>query len=116
MEWYEKGIEDIYLAPTLTVDDTAYDTSNFTEITVKVFHATTHEVIGTYTLTGGTVTRIAPTTSGQISFIVPSETTATSKRGKYFYQIHTTENEAGFPGGVRERSYQGLCFGLKQSV
>lgn len=116
MEWYERSIEDIYLAPTLTVDGSAYDTSVFTAITIKVFHSVTQRVLATYTLAAGEITKIAPTSSGQISFIVPSGTTADARLGKYMYQIHTEENDADFPGGVRERSFLGWCFGLKQSA
>jgi len=116
MDWFEKGIEDIERLPTLTVDGSAFDTTDLTEITIKVFHSVTLDVIGTYTFTGGTVEKIAPNANGQIRFVVPSETTATAKRGKYFYQIHTTEPDTDFPDNVRERSFTGWVFGLNHSV
>lgn len=116
MDWFDKGIEDIERIATLTVDDVVYDTSVFTAITVKVFHQKTHDVIGTYTLAGGTVETPAPTANGQIRFVVTSEQTAEGKIGKYFYQIATEEADADFPGGVRERGFVGWCFGLKHTV
>jgi len=116
MEWFEKGVEDIELTPTLTVDGDAFDTDPLTEIVIKVFWHKTFEPLWTYTLTGGDITKEAPTTDGQLRFVVSSGTTASGRTGEYFYQIHTYEPDIDFPGGQRERSFTGWVFGLKHSV
>lgn len=116
MDWFEKTIEDIERIATLTVDDVVYDTAPLDAIIIKVFHHTTLEVLDTYTLADGEVEKVAPTTSGQIRFVVPGSVTAEGKIGKYFYQIHTTEVDADFPDNTRNRSFIGWCFGLRHSV
>jgi hypothetical protein len=116
MDTFDKGIEDIERLPTLTVDSLPFDTTPLTEITIKVFHNKMLDLIGTYTLSGATVEKVAPNANGQIRFVVTSEQTAVAKRGKYLYQIHTLEPDATFPDNVRERSFIGWCFRLKGSV
>lgn len=116
MDIFVKGIEDIERIPTLLVDDAVYNTSVFTAITVNVFHHKTLTIIGTYTLAAGTVEKVAPTSYGQIRFVVTSEQTAAAKKGKYFYQVQTLEADTDFPGNVRERAFTDWCFELKHSV
>ena len=116
MEYYERGLEDIERTPVLSEGGAAFDTTDLTEITIKVFHSVTLRVLDTYTFTGGDVEKVAPNADGQIRFVVPATVTADAKLGKYFYQIQTTEADETFPSGVRLRSYIGWCFGLKNSV
>ena len=60
---------------TLTDGTDNLDTSILTTIEVKVFN-TLHKGISTYTLAGGTVATIVPSTTGQIFFVVPETESA----------------------------------------
>ena len=60
LEAFEKG-ESIPRTVTLTDDsDSVLDTINFLTITVRVY-SRIHNVIGTYTLADGDVTKVSPT-------------------------------------------------------
>lgn len=122
MDIFEKNIEDIERIPTLTVLDPAtgtylpFDTTDLTEIIVKVFWHKTLDVLDVYTFSGGTVEKVVPNADGKIRFVVPATVTRGGRLGKYFYQIQTLEPDITFPSGVRPRSYSGWCFILKGSV
>lgn len=118
MDIFEKG-EDIPRTVTLYESQATYeaggdplDTSIFSTIEVVVF-GRVHDVIGTYTLAGGTVTRLSPTSDGQIFFIIPSETTDDSKAMKYYYRIKTTESNVDYPNNIRTRYFLDWCFELR---
>jgi len=113
MNEYNRGIEDIVCSFTL---GNITDTDPLTEIEVKVYHASSQQVIGTYTFTGGTVTKVEPTTSCVIVWIVGRDETEDQPTGLYRYQIETTENDDDYPEGKRHRSASGECFILNPSV
>jgi len=110
---YERGIEDILCTMTLSGID---DTADLTEIEIKVYHAASQQVIGTYTFTGGTVTKVEPTTSCVIVWIVGRDDTEDQPTGLYRYQIETTENDDDYPEGKRHRSASGECFIINPSI
>lgn len=95
--------EDIYREATLTIDGVAADTANFTEITIIVRQKFSKVVIGTYTFTGGTVTKELPTTDGKVSFIINRADTEDEQTGIYEANIVTQELDADYVGGIRYR-------------
>jgi len=111
MDIFEKG-ESIPRTIELSDNDIVLNTAIFLTIEVVVF-SWIHNVIGTYTLAGGTVTLLVPNTDGQIFFVVPATITAASRAIKYYYRIKTTETNTDYPTGIRTREYLGWCFDLK---
>lgn len=112
LDIFEKG-ESIPRTVELSDDnENILNTAIFLTIEVVVF-SSLHDVIGTYTLADGDVDLLAPTTDGQIFFVVPATVTATTRALKYFYRITTTETNTDYPTGVRTRSFLGWCFELK---
>ena len=104
--------EDIYREIELSTEGSVADTSGFDTIEVKVVHKETLVVIGTYTVAGGTVTKESPTSAGIISFIVPRSATTNASIGIHEFQVTTTETDADYESGVRQRLGVGDCFVL----
>lgn len=101
---------------TLVDDDgTAIDTSVFLTIEAKVFNKL-HRGISTYTLAGGTVAKVSPTTDGQIFFVVPETESAQIRALKYFIQIKTTETDADYPNNIHTRTATIWGFDLKVAL
>ena len=113
LDQFDKGAS-VPRTVTITDGTDPLDTATFLTIEVKVWNWL-HRVIGTYTLAAGTVTRLAPTTGGQVFFVVPSATTLVSRALKYFYTIKTTEVDGNYPTGVRTRKFTGWGFKLEAS-
>ena len=88
---------------TLTDGTNALDTANFLTIEVKVRHRKWDTLLGTYTLADGEVTRESPTSGGQITFIIPADTTTDLPVGVYSYQVTTTETDADYEDSTRTR-------------
>jgi hypothetical protein len=100
---------------TLTDGTNALDTADFTTIEVKVFNKL-HRGISTYTLAAGTVSRLIPTTNGQVFFAVPETESAQIRALKYYIQITTTELDANYPNGIRTRTTTIWGFDLKVAL
>ncbi|GAF70748.1 unnamed protein product, partial [marine sediment metagenome] len=66
----------------LTYEDTGLpiDLDGLDEITFDVIHTVTARTLDTFTLTGGTVTKLDPA-AGQARFIVPQSVSALAKLG-----------------------------------
>ena len=96
-------------------DGDALNTSVFTTIEVKVFNKL-HRGISTYTLAAGTVATVAPTTSGQIFFVVPETETANIRALKYYIQIKTTEADVDYPNNIHTRTATIWGFDLKVTL
>jgi len=111
MDEFNKGAS-VDRTVELKAGTTILDTSAFDTIEVIVFDLLMR-IAATYTLAAGTVTKVAPTTSGQIFFVVPETTSDNIRAMKYFYRIKTTETNLDFPNGIRTRSFTGWCFKLK---
>ena len=79
MDEFDKGA-DVDRTVVLKVGTTILPTTDLTTIEVRVFSVLLR-ILGTYSLAGGTVTKVAPNSSGQIFFVVPTTTTipATSR-------------------------------------
>ena len=101
---------------TLVDDDgDALDTINLTTIEVKVFNKL-HRGISTYTLAAGTVTKIIPTSSGQIFFVVPETESTQTRALKYYVQITTTEMDTDYPNNIHTRTGTIWGFELKATL
>lgn len=101
---------------TLTDEDgTALNTSIFLTIEVKVFNKL-HRGISTYTLAAGTVTKVIPTTTGQIFFVVPESETSNIRALKYYMQITTTEADVDYPNNIHTRTATIWGFQLKVAL
>jgi len=96
-------------------DDDALNTAIFLTIEVKVFNPL-HRGISTYTMAAGTVTKIIPTTSGQIFFVVPETETANIRALKYYTQIKTTEPDVDYPNSIHTRTATIWGFDLKVAL
>ena len=117
MDSFTRGNEDISRSVTLTSDgSTAYDTDDFTAISVEVRHKKFGTVIGSYTLAASTVTQESPTTDGIITFIVSRTETASQPVGVYEYEVETIESDTDFESSVRHRSFVDDCFYLKPGI
>jgi len=114
MDNFEKG-ESISRVVTLTADGVPLDTDDFLTIEVKVSNFFLR-LVATYSLADGTVDKIAPTTDGQIRFIIPETTSSAIRAIRYFYQVKTTETDTDYPGNIRTRMYLGWCFDLKNCL
>ena len=115
MDEFDKGASVPRTITLVDTDGDAMDTADFTTIEVRVFNFI-HQVIGTYSVADGTVTKIVPTTTGNIFFVVPSTVSAVSRALKYFYRVRTTETDGDYPTGVRTRSFTGWGFKLKTTL
>lgn len=114
MDSFTSGSEDIPVTVTITSDGTtALDTSNFTEVSVSVAHKKYNTEIGSYTFTGGTVSKGSPTSDGKVTFIVSRSDTSGEPKGVYEYTITTQESDASYESNIRYRSYTGDCLYLK---
>ncbi len=107
--------EDIYREIPLTIGGEAVDTDNFLTITVSVYHKKNKTEIGSYSVTGGTVTKEVPTTDGKISFIVSKTENKDATIGIYTHEVTTTETDVDYEGGIRQRKLIGDCFNLIKS-
>lgn len=99
---------------TVTLQDsagTALDTAQFDRIWVKVSHKHLGTLVGAYNVGASTVTKVNPTTDGQISFTVPDTVTATAALGVYEYEVKTRDND----GDPMIRKFRGDCFYLKRA-
>lgn len=107
---FNKG-ESVDITMTLSDDGVVLDTADFTTISVDILDYMLRP-LGTYTLADAEISRLVPTTGGQIFFVIPEAVSATGRIGKYFYKITTTEADVDYPDSVRTRMASGLCFNL----
>lgn len=110
MDEFIRGSEDIYREYQLNDDGVALDASTFTEIVIT-FYNNIDVQLAQYTKTGSTVT-VVSADQGTVSCIIPKETTAGKKLGKYRVEIQTTEVDVSYPGGTRDRAGKGWTFKL----
>ena len=115
MDTFNKGGSVPRTITLVDSDGDALDTSVFTTIEAKVFN-TLHRGISTYTLAAGTITAIAPTTGGQIFFVVPETETENIRSLKYYIQIKTTEIDGDYPNAIHTRSATIWGFDLKVTL
>lgn len=107
MNQYVRGQEDIPL--TITMSESGADK---TEVTIVVKHKKLGTTIGTYTLTGGTVTVV--TTAA--SFIVGRSETDSQPTGVYVAQVTTKETNANYESNIKQESFQVDLFYLKSEL
>ena len=115
MDTFNKGGSVPRTITLVDSDEDALDTSIFTTIEVKVFN-TLHRGVSTYTLAAGTITRLIPTTGGQIFLDVPPSETSDIRALKYYCQITTTEADADYSDGVHTRTRTIWGFNLKVAL
>jgi len=113
MDDYYQG-ESIPLTLTVVDDDgNAIDLDTLDDIEVKVFNKSTREVMNTFTLSGGTVTKTnAP---NGVCDVVNDGSTTDIRTGVYVAQVKTEETDADY-SPKRYRYGQVDAFILKQSI
>jgi hypothetical protein len=87
------------------------DLDTLTEITFEVLHTTTNRVLGTYTLTGGTITK-QDAANGIAWFDVGQSNTTTAKRGDYLLRVSSEETDANYESSTHIRTGMAFCFKL----
>ena len=107
---FNKG-ESVDITMTLLDGTSVLDTGIFVTIEVEILDYMLRP-LGTYTLADAEISRLIPTTDGEIFFVVPEAVSATGRIGKYFFKLTTTEADADYPDSVRTRMASGLCFNL----
>ena len=115
LDLFDKGASVPRTITLIDSDEDALDTSIFTTIEVKVFN-TLHRGISTYTLAAGTVTKVLPTTTGQIFFVVPETESSNIRALKYYCQIKTTETDVDYPNNIHTRTRTIWGFDLKVAL
>ena len=88
------------------------DLDTLTEITFEVLHSTTNRILGTYTLTGGTITK-QDAANGLAWFDVGQSKSATAKRGEYLIRTATEETDVDFEDNTHIRTGMAFCFKLR---
>jgi len=98
----------------LTYEDTGLpiDLDDLDEIQFEVLHAVTSRILGTYTLTGGTVT-ILDAAAGSARFIVPQSVSALAKLGEYLMIATTEETDVNYEDNTHVRKGMSFCFKLQ---
>jgi len=110
MDEFEKG-ESIGREITITASGID-DLDDFDTIEVSVYHWLLFRNAGTYSLALGNLTKNDPTTLMKVFFDVPPSITNNIRRGKYRYQLSTTEADGDYDNGIRVRTSRGWCFKL----
>jgi len=97
----------------LTYEDTgaAIDLDDLDEITFDVIHAVTARSLGTYTLTGGEITK-QDAANGLAWFSVGQSVSVAAKRGLYLILVTTEETDADYEDNTHIRKGTSFCFKL----
>ena len=97
----------------LTYEDSGdpLDLDTLNEITFVVIHAITGRTLGTYTLTGGTITK-QDAGNGLAWFNVGQSRSATAKLGHYLISVSSEETDAAYENNTHVRTGIAFCFKL----
>ena len=98
---------------TLTYEDTGgyIDLDDLDEITFEVIHAVTNRTLGTYTLTGGEITK-QDAANGEAWFSVGQTLSSTAKRGYYLIRATSEETDTDYENNTHIRKGTSFCFKL----
>jgi len=88
------------------------DLDTLTEITFVVLHSVTNRVIGTYTLSGGTIIK-QDAANGLAWFDVGQSKTVIAKRGDYLVKTESEETDTNFENNIHIRTGTAHCFKLR---
>ena len=97
----------------LTYEDTELpiDLDDLNEITFEIIHSTTNRTLGTYTLTGGDITK-QDAANGISWFAVGQSISASAKRGDWLILVTSEEADADYEDNNHIRKGMGFCFKL----
>ena len=97
----------------LTYEDTGLpiDLDDLDEIEFEIIHSTTNRTLGTYTLTGGDITK-QDAANGISWFAVGQTVSATAKRGDWLILVTTDEADVNYENSTHIRKGMGFCFKL----